>query len=168
MGWITPVTTHADSDYFTHTDMNRIYGNLEFLYNELSPYFSISPHIDPPSSSTSGEPLASSEGDLVTSSGDSIGVTETVWWTQNDIFTVQDWTVLLGSLKAIADTVSFVFDVEPTTDATAENFNVIESITVELKRRTALVLAQFNGNHWVGDPFYVGDDLYLGGLYGST
>lgn len=169
MAWITPVTNHYPEEYFTHNDMNRIYGNLRYLYEQLAPYFAISPFIPNPES-TDTEDLITSEGvELATASGDAIGATAAgVWWTQNDIFAVEDWTELLGSLKAIANVVSYQYDTEPTTEATAENFNVIESITVELRRRTSLVLAQFNGNHWVGDPFYVGNEIYLGGLYGNT
>lgn len=137
MAWITPVTDHTPDEFFTHIDMNRIYGNLAYLYDELSPYFYISPHV------------------------------ASAAWTQNDIFTLEDFIDLLACLKAIADAIGFVFEADPNLEATADNFNVIESLTYQLYRRAELVLQQANGNHYVGDPFYTGAEIYLGGLYGN-
>lgn len=168
MAWQNPVTNHNPEDYFTYGDMNRIYGNLKYLYDILSPYYTISTHIGPPE--LGGENLAASSGDdLITSSGEAIEATGGgVWWIQNDIYTIEDFLFLLPCLQAIADTIGFQFDQEPNTEATAENFNVIESLTYQLYVRALLVLEQYNGNHWVGDPIYTGDGVYLGGIYGST
>lgn len=162
MAWITPVTDHTPNEFFTHTDMNRIYGNLAYLYDELSPYFYISPHVD-----ISTGIVTSGGDEIITDGGDPLGASAAELWTQNDIYTLEDFIDLLACLKAIADAIGFVFETEPNLEATADNFNVIESLTYQLYRRAELVLQQANGNHYVGDPFYVGAEIYLGGLYGN-
>lgn len=168
MGWITPVTDHSPSDYFTHNDMNRIYGNLRYLYEILSPYFDIDPYIEAPAASEVVPFVTDGGVEIGISGGGTLGAEVTgTWWEQNDIYTIEDFQELIECLYAIARAISYQFGQEPTYNATADNFNVIESITADLLRYTNLVLAQFNGNHWVGDPFFVGDDIYTGGLYGT-
>ena len=169
MAWITPVTNHYPEEYFTHHDMNRIYGNLRYLYEQLAPYFSIGPFIPDPES-TDTENLITSDGvELATASGDAIGATAAgVWWTQNDIYTIEDFDLLLQCLRAIADTIGYQYETAPSVEATAENFNVIESITLDMFDRVLLILQQFNGNHYVGDPIFTGEGIYLGGIYGGT
>lgn len=168
MAWITPVTNHYPEEHFTHNDMNRIYGNLRYIYEMLSPYFTISPYIPEPTAGDTENLITSDGVELSTASGDAIGATAAgVWWAQNDIYRIEDFAEMLSCMYALATTIGYQYEQQPTYEATAENFNVIESIIYELHRRAVLALAQRNGNHWAGDPIYAGEGVYVGGIYGT-
>lgn len=137
MAWITPVTDRTSgSAMLTYEDMNRITGNIGYLYD-----------------------LCQSMG--ITIAGSRISKTE---WTQNDIISVSDWSNLLTCLGNARNAVGYIAT-DPTYLMTWDNIN-------EVEKQTQAVYTIINAydnlprmNHWLGDPYFAGDEINAGGRY---
>lgn len=137
MAWITPVTDRTSgSAMMTYEDMNRITGNIGYLYD-----------------------LCRSES--ITIAGSRISKTE---WTQNDIITVSDWSNLLTCLSNARNAVGYVAT-DPTYLMTWDNINEVERQTRAVYSIINAYDTLPRINHWVGDPYYAGDPINAGGRY---
>lgn len=137
MAWITPVTNRTSgSAMMTYEDMNRITGNIGYLYD-----------------------LCRSEG--ITIAGSRISKTE---WTQNDIISVSDWSNLLACLGNARTAVGYVAT-GPTYLMTWDNINEVEKQTQAVYSIINTYDNLPHMNHWVGDPYYAGDPINAGGRY---
>ena len=137
MAWITPVTDRTSgSAMMTYEDMNRITGNIGYLYD-----------------------LCQSEG--ITIAGSRISKTS---WTQNDIITRANWSNLLTCLGNARSAVGYVAT-DPTYLMTWDNINEVEKQTQAIYTiiNTYDDLARIN--HWAGDDYYSGDAINAGGRY---
>lgn len=143
MAWITPVTDRTSgSARMTYEDMNRITGNLEWLYDECV---------------NSSIPIA----------GSAISQTN---WTRDDIITTTFWAELLACLENVCTALSYTPKDKATYDMTWSNINVIEDIE-RLCHDVVVVYDEMPRlNHYVGDKLntnylYAGDDINAGGRY---
>lgn len=137
MAWITPVTDRTDgSAMMTYADMNRITGNIGYLYD-----------------------LCQSEG--ITIAGSRISKTE---WTQNDIISVSDWSNLLTCLGNARNAVGYIAT-DPTYLMTWDNINEVEKQTQAVYVIISTYDSLARINHWIGDPYYAGDAINAGGRY---
>lgn len=135
--WVTPVTNRTNgSARMTYEDMNRITGNLAYLYD-----------------------LCRSEGIAITGSRYS-----KTSWSRNDIITVSEWTELLGCLANAKTAVGYT-QTAPTRSLTYTNINTIERQTQAVYNIINSYDMLPNMNHWVGDLYYAGDSLNAGGRY---
>lgn len=138
MAWVTPVTDRTDgSAMMTATDMDRITGNIAYLFD-----------------------YATQEGYAPTGST----VTKTSW-TINDIIERSFWEAMLTTLANICEAVEYVPETDPTNAMEYENINVVETISRNLYYIIQNIQYQANNNHWVGDEFYAGDPINAGGTY---
>lgn len=138
MAWITPVTDRTDgSAMMTATDMNRITGNIAYLFD----YATAEGH--------------SPQGSTVTKTS----------WTQNDIIDKSFWESMLVVLSNICEAVNYNPDIAPTNVLDYENINNIERISFTLYNIIANIDRMSAINHFVGDDFFVGDDINTGGTY---
>lgn len=138
--WVTPVTNRTDGTWrMTYIDMNRITGNLDYLFNVLP-------------------------GKGFRPAGETVKKTS---WTQNDIITIDDWADILSVLGALAAAVSYTPDQDPDTMMSWDNINNVESITWEIYKTGAYSPETKNINHWIGDLIFAGDPVNAGGDYTS-
>ena len=136
--WITPVTDRASgSARMTYKDMNRITGNLVWLYEYLT-----------------------EQG--VTVSGSAYSKTD---WTQNDIVTVAQWTELLTCLSNVCSAIGYQPETNPTDTMSYTNINNVETIELVCHDMATILDDLARMNHWVGDPLRSGDDFNAGGFY---
>lgn len=136
--WRPPVTDRNDgSARMNYDDMERITGNLEWLYDEC---------VD--------------QG--ITISGSAISKTS---WIRDDIITVTFWAELLDCLENVCTAVSYTAQVTPDASMTYTNINLVE--TIELECYDILNAYDYipRLNHYVGDDLYAGDDFNMGGRY---
>ena len=137
MVWITPVTDRTSgSAMMTYEDMNRITGNIGYLYD-----------------------LCRSDG--ITIAGSRISKTE---WTQNDIITRANWSNLLTCLGNARNAVGYVAT-DPTYLMTWDNINEVEKQTQAVYVIISTYDSLARINHWIGDPHYAGDAINAGGRY---
>ena len=140
MAWVTPVTDRADgSAMMTATDMDRITGNIAYLFD-----------------------YATQEGHAPSGST----VTKTSW-TINDIIERSFWGAMLTTLSNICEAVEYVPETDPTNAMEYENINNVETISRNLYYIIQNIQYQANNNHWVGDDIYTGDDINAGGTYNN-
>ena len=138
MAWVTPVTDRTDgSAMMTATDMDRITGNIAYLFD-----------------------YATQEGHAPSGST----VTKTSW-TINDIIERSFWEAMLTTLANICEAVEYVPETDPTNAMEFENINNVETISRNLYYIIQNIQYQANNNHWVGDEFYAGDPINAGGTY---
>ena len=138
MAWVTPVTDRTDgSAMMTATDMDRITGNIAYLFD-----------------------YATQEGHAP--EGSTVSKTS---WTKNDIIELSFWTEMLEVLANIMAAVFYVPAVEPDYAMDWENINNIETISYNLYYIIANFNNMSPINHWCGDEFYSGDNINVGGTY---
>ena len=138
MAWVTPVTNRTDGNSrMTATDMDRITGNIAYLFD----YATAEGH--------------SPQGSTVTKTS----------WTQNDIIDKSFWESMLVVLSNICDAVNYNPDTQPTNVMDYENINNIETISYNLNNIIANINRMSAINHWVGDEFFTGDNINVGGTY---
>lgn len=138
MAWVTPVTDRTDgSAMMTATDMDRITGNIAYLFD-----------------------YATQEGHAP--EGSTVSKTS---WTKNDIIELSFWTEMLEVLANIMAAVFYVPAVEPDYAMDWENMNNIETISYNLYNIIGSSGSQGNNNHYAGDPIFTGDDINVGGTY---
>lgn len=136
--WTEPVTNRTSgSARMTYKDMNRITGNLVWLYDYLT-----------------------EQG--VTVEGSAYSKTN---WTQNDIVTVAQWTELLTCLSNVCTAVGYQPEKAPTNTMSYANINNVETIELIVHDMAVILDDLARINHWIGDPLYSGDDFNAGGLY---
>ena len=137
MAWVTPVTDRTSgSAMMTYEDMNRITGNIGYLYD-----------------------LCVSEG--ITISGSRITKTT---WTRDDLIYKTNWTNLLTCLANTRDAVGYVAT-DPTYLMTWDNINEVERQTQAVYTIINAYDNLPRINHWIGDPYYAGDAINAGGRY---
>ena len=143
MAWVTPVTNRTDGTaMMTYQDMDRITGNLKWLYDTCV-----------------------SEG--ITISGSAISQTS---WSRDDIITTTFWTELLGCLSNVCTAVSYTPPETANSNMTWNNINVVESIELACYDILAAYVFMPRLNHYVGDKLgtanlYAGDPFNAGGRY---
>jgi hypothetical protein len=138
MAWITPVTDRTDgSAMMTATDMDRITGNIAYLFD-----------------------YATQEGHAPSGST----VTKTSW-TKNDIIERDFWEDMLETLANICAAVEYVPDTDPTNAMEFENINNVEQISFNLYNIIANIGRMSAINHWAGDDLFAGDPVNAGGTY---
>ena len=136
--WIAPVTDRTDgSAMMTATDMNRITGNIDYLFD-----------------------YATAEGHAP--AGSTVPKTS---WTQNDIIELDFWEAMLVTLANICAAVEYVPDAAPDNIMDYENINNVEQISYNLYFIIANVNNMSAINHYVGDEIFAGDDINAGGTY---
>lgn len=136
--WVTPVTDRTDgSAMMTATDMNRITGNIDYLFD-----------------------YATAEG--LSPSGSTVPKTS---WTKNDIIERSTWEATLETLSNLCECVEYNPEANPTNEMEYENINNVETISRNLYYIIQNIRYQANNNHWVGDNIYVGDQINAGGTY---
>ena len=122
--WITPVTDRTDgSAMMTYQDMDRITGNLEWLYDAC-----VSASI----------PIA----------GSAISQTS---WSRNDILTTTFWTELLTCLQNVCDAISYTPAETANSDMGWHNINVVETIEFGCYDVLGAYVFIPRMNHHVGD-----------------
>lgn len=149
MAWVTPVTDRTSgAARMTYLDMNRITGNLVWLYEEC-----VRQGI-----AITGTPFPKTE------------------WAQNDIIFGNvssirwNWYVVLSRLSNIYRAVGYAPSTVPNFDMTYENINNIETIQLRCYIILSSREVQSRLNHYIGDKLtasylYAGDDFNSGGLY---
>lgn len=143
MAWVQPVTDRTDgTSTMTYQDMDRITGNLEWLYDACI---------------SVGIPIA----------GSAISQTS---WTRDDIITNTFWTELLGCLSNVCVALSYTPPETANSDMTWRNINVVESIEYVCYNTLAAYVFLPRINHYVGDKIgatnlYAGDSFNAGGRY---
>ena len=141
--WTEPVTSRSSgSERMTYQDMNRITGNLAWLYVQCGEYG-------------------------IAVSGPIISKTN---WIQNDIITVAGWEEILTCLGNICDAIQYTKPTEPDNAMIYTNINNVEQIELDCFGILASYEAIPNMNHYVGDRLgtayrYAGDDFNSGGRY---
>ena len=126
----------------TYEDMNRITGNLAWLYAQC------------------GEMGLSVSGSIISKTA----------WIQNDIITVAQWTEILTCLDNICTAIQYAKQTEPSNTMIYTNINNVEQIELDCYGVLASYEAIPNMNHYVGDKLvaayrYMGDDFNSGGRY---
>lgn len=105
MAWVTPVTNRSSgASRMTYLDMNRITGNINFVYD-----------------------LITERGFVITG-----GKVSKDSWTRNDIIEKTFWESMLTVLSNICSAVSYVPGTSPTNVMGYANINNIEAITLAL------------------------------------
>ena len=138
MAWVTPVTNRTDgSALMTATDMDRITGNIAYLFD-----------------------YATAEGH--SPQGSTVSKTS---WSQNDIIDKSFWESMLEVLSNICEAVNYNPDTAPTNVLDWENINNIETISFNLYYIIANINNMSALNHWAGDDLFTGDDINVGGTY---
>lgn len=138
MAWVTPVTDRTDgSAMMTATDMDRITGNIAYLFD-----------------------YATQEGHAPSGST----VTKTSW-TINDIIERSFWEAMLTTLANICEAVEYVPEADPTNAMEWENINHIEDITNRIYYIIGQIGNLQGLNHWAGDDLFAGDPVNAGGTY---
>lgn len=144
MAWIEPVTNRTSgSARMEYGDMNRITGNIAWLYDKCI-----------------------ERG--ITISGSRISKTS---WTQNDIITVTFWTELLTCLTNAREAVGYTPSANPDNAMRFDNINMVEKITLTVYEILTAYDRMANMNHWVGDKLAdsgylrAGDGFNMGGRY---
>lgn len=137
--WITPVTDRKDGTArMTNIDMNRITGNLDYLFTDLLPSKGFTP----------------------------LGATvKKTSWTQNDIIGATDWEDILDVLDRLITASGFEQKESVTNAMYYQNINTLEEYTLAIYRIALYTKTDASLNHWIGDPFYSGDEINAGGLY---
>ena len=140
--WIEPVTNRSSTtDRMTYEDMNRITGNLAWLYAQC--------------------------GEIgLTVPGSIISKTE---WIQNDIITVAEWAEILACLANICTAVEYT-SAQPNDRMIYGNINTVEQIELDCYGVLASYEHIPDMNHYVGDKWtsayrYAGDAMNSGGRY---
>lgn len=140
--WIEPVTNRSSTtDRMTYEDMNRITGNLAWLYAQC------------------GEMGLTVPGSIISKTN----------WVQNDIITVSEWAEILTCLANICTAVEYT-SAQPTDRMTYGNINNVERIELDCYGVLASYENIPNMNHYVGDKWtsayrYAGDAMNSGGRY---
>lgn len=143
MAWITPVTNRTDGTaMMTYQDMERITGNLKWLYDTCV-----------------------SEG--ITISGSAISKTS---WSRDDILTTTFWTELLGCLSNVCTAVSYTPPDSVSDSMIWNNINLVEKIEFDCYDILSAYVYVPRLNHYVGDKLgtanlYAGDPFNAGGRY---
>lgn len=143
MAWVTPVTDRTDGTaMMTYQDMERITGNLKWLYDTCV-----------------------SEG--ITISGSAISQTS---WSRDDIITTTFWTELLGCLTNVCTAVGYTPGTAADSTMTWQNINNVERIEFDCYDILAAYVFIPRLNHYVGDKLgtsnlYAGDPFNAGGRY---
>lgn len=136
--WITPKTSWTRDSYMTYTDVNRIVGNIAYLY------------------------------DMATDAGYTVSGTklDDTPWTQNDIITAEFWQTVIDSLKNIEAAIGYAGD-SLYTRFFYYYINRIEQQSLACYQIIEVSAAAYRLNHWVGDPLYCGNtpQFYTGGRY---
>lgn len=73
-------------------------------------------------------------------------------WTQDDFVNIRDWKAIIGAIKALAIWVEIPALPVPTTELSANNFNLAELAILSLQRPVELRWKQTNN--------YFNDDIY--------
>lgn len=136
MAWITPVTDRTSGAICTAIDMNRIAGNLDWLTTELTAHQLYS--------------------------GATISKTTYI---ANDYGSISDWENILEVLNDLSEAVAI--ETGSANDSTTyDNFNVVETITLEIYDRYQLIASQSNNNHYPNDGYYTEgiESIYSGGF----
>lgn len=136
MAWTTPVTDRTSGARCTITDMNRIAGNLDWLTTELTAHQLYS--------------------------GATISKTTYI---ANDYGSILDWENILEVLNDLSEAVAIETG-SADESTTYDNFNAVETITLEIYDRYQMILNQANANHYAGDSIYPegNQSVYVGGL----
>lgn len=127
--WRTPVTDRTSgTDRMRYTDMIRITENINYVME-----------------------IARDKGYSIY--GEEIYKTN---WVRNDIITKEDWTEILGTLRAVAEGIHYAYydDEEPSFAMTFRNINIVEELTFKFKNIIERTTDMSRMNHWVGDPVF--------------
>lgn len=141
--WITPITDRTSGlSRMQHSDMNRITGNLAWLYAECI------------------EQGVAISGSIISK----------IEWTNNDIITLAEWTELLTCLTNICNAISYVPTTTPNNQMEWSNINLVETIENNCYEILASYANIPDMNHYVGDKLgtewlFCGDDFNMGGRY---
>lgn len=120
----------------TYEDMNRITGNIAYLYDLCQ---------------NAGIPISGSQYSKTS-------------WTQNDIITVSDWTELLRCLAYAKQAVNYTGSAL-SSRMRWDNINAVEQQTLAVYSIINSYENLPRMNHWVGDPLYADDQVNAGGRY---
>lgn len=127
--WIEPVTNRTSgSARMTYKDMNRITGNLVWLYDYLT-----------------------EQG--VTVAGSAYSKTT---WTRNDIVTVAQWTELLTCLSNVCTAVWYQPEKAPTNTMSYTNINNVETIELIVHDIRGRINHWIGDRLYSGDDFNAG------------
>lgn len=138
MAWITPVTDRTDgSAMMTAVDMNRITGNIDYLFD-----------------------YATAEG--LSPSGSTVPKTS---WTKNDIIERSTWEATLETLSNLCECVEYNPEANPTNEMEFKNINNVEQISFNLYNIIGQIGNLQGLNHWAGDDLFAGDPVNAGGTY---
>lgn len=143
MSWTTPVTDRTDgTSTMTYQDMDRITGNLKWLYDAC-----VSASI----------PIA----------GSAISKTS---WARDDIITTTFWTELLTCLENVCTALNYTPPIAANSNMTWNNINAVEDIELVCYNMLAAYVYLARLNHYVGDKLgtsylYAGDSFNAGGKY---
>ena len=138
MAWVTPVTDRTDgSAMMTAVDMNRITGNIDYLFD-----------------------YATAEG--LSPSGSTVPKTS---WTKNYIIERSTWEATLETLSNLCECVEYIPETDPTNAMEFENINNVEQISLNLYNIIANIGRMSAINHWAGDDLFAGDPVNAGGTY---
>ena len=143
MSWTTPVTDRTDgTSTMTYQDMDRITGNLKWLYDACV---------------SSSIPIA----------GSAISKTS---WTRDDIITTTFWTELLTCLENVCTALNYTPPIVANSNMTWNNINAVEDIELVCYNMLAAYVYRTRLNHYVGDKLgtsylYAGDSFNAGGKY---
>lgn len=143
MSWTTPVTDRTDgTSVMTYQDMDRITGNLKWLYDACV---------------SSSIPIA----------GSAISQTS---WARDDIITTTFWTELLTCLENVCTALNYTPSIAADSNMTWNNINVVEDIELVCYNTLAAYIYLYRLNHYVGDKLgasylYAGDSFNAGGKY---
>ena len=121
----------------TATDMDRITGNIDYLFD-----------------------YATTEG--LHPAGSTVSQTR---WTKNDIITKAFWEEMLGVLSNICAAAQYNPLTSPDNQMTWDNINNVETISMNLYYIIGNAGSMANINHWAGDDIYSGDPINAGGTY---
>lgn len=136
--WITPVTDRTDGTaMMTAVDMNRITGNIDYLFD-----------------------YATAEG--LSPAGSTVPKTS---WTKNDIIERSTWEATLETLSNLCECVEYNPTAPPTNIMEWENINHIEDITNRIYYIIGQIGNLQGLNHWAGDDLFAGDPVNAGGTY---
>lgn len=145
MAWITPVTDReSGAARMTHTDMNRIVGNINHL-----------------------RALAIEKGKTI----DQEPISKASW-IRDDIITVLQWREILNLLFELARAVNYSYTIEPDDGMNYLNINNIEAISAGIYTLLEQTADEARLNHWIGEGenydrqmIYSGDPINAGGDY---
>lgn len=75
-------------------------------------------------------------------------------YTRDDVVTLSEWRAIVRMLKIFAERWEYTIEDEPTEDATARNFNIVESLTLGLYNWYEILTNQTAAYTYVGDNLY--------------